>query len=144
MLPTAVLLLIAAMLVPVAAAMIVWHLREWQHWQQVGLDAVDLDYRRRQFQRRMQTSAMLGLLGLMMAVGQVLTGWLESPWFTICFWSATLLLVAWLILLALVDIWATRRHFGRLQRDIFLHRLALEAAQRRAKASASDASEPAE
>lgn len=141
---TAAVLVIATLIVPASVAMIVWNRREWRHWQQAGLDAADLEYRHRQFLRRIQTSIMLGLLGLMMGTGQLLTEWAESPRFTVLFWTITLLLLVWIILLALVDIWATRRHFGRIQQEIFVQRLALEAAQRRASAEADDSAAPAD
>ena len=76
-------------------------------------DQAELAFRRRQFRRRMQTSAMLAVLAVTLPLGQWLTGVFTSPWFAVAYWLFVMLLVAWLILLAMADIISTRIHYGR-------------------------------
>lgn len=108
--------LVTVILLAVAAGMMVSHVRAWRAFQQQDLTEDEHDYRRRQYRRRMQTSAMLGVLGAAILIGYVLTMWLSSPAFTLICWIAIILLLFWTCLLALVDIWATQHYFGR-QRD---------------------------
>ena len=58
---------------------------------------------------------MLGLLAAAVLVGYVLTVWLRSGWFALVFWMAVIGVACWVALLAAVDIWATKHHFGRLR-----------------------------
>jgi hypothetical protein len=46
-----------------------------------------------------------------------------------------ILLVCWVILLALVDAWATKHHFGRLRDKCMVEKLRLEAEVRRIQAA---------
>jgi hypothetical protein len=108
-------IVVSLALLAAAVWLIVSHLRSWREFQQEKYDAEDFEYRRRQFRRRMQTSAMLGILAVAVLVGYVLTWWLRSGWFTGVYWIAVLGLVCWIALLALVDVWATKYHFGRLR-----------------------------
>jgi len=115
-----------------AAAMMVSHLRAWRSFRQKGLDAEELDYRRRQFRRRMQTSAMLGVLAVALSVGQAATTWwIRSGWFAAAYWLATMFGACWVGLLALVDIWATKHYYGRLRHNCLIGRAKLEAELRR-------------
>jgi MFS family permease len=106
--------LVAVVLLLTAGAMMVSHVRAWRaFFRDEALDAEEFDYRRRQYRRRMQTSAMLGILGAAILIGYLLTIWLRSPAFTVIFWIGVILLLFWTCLLALVDIWATKHHFNR-------------------------------
>ena len=126
-------LLISSFLLLCAAGLMASHVRSWRNVlrQRQGLDSREFDYRRRQFRRRMQTSAMLGLLAVAMLVGQLLK-WLRLPPLAIfVFWAGVLLLVAWLALLAVADIVATKHYFGRLRRDYLIEHAKLQAELRR-------------
>ena len=46
-----------------SAGLLVWHVRAWKRLQDAGIDPRERNFRHRQYRRRMQTSAMLGLLG---------------------------------------------------------------------------------
>ena len=105
-----------------------WHVRSWQATQREKPSAKELDFRRRQFRRRIQTTAMLGLLAVAILVGHWITGAAR-----LFYWGAVLLLVAWMVLLALVDVWATRWHVGRMQREIQLQQVKLRAKLRSRK-----------
>jgi small-conductance mechanosensitive channel len=124
-----ILLLLAAM------ALMAWHIRAWEAFQRREADAAEFHYRRRQFRRRMQTSAMLALAAIALGVGHPLTSWLGAPWFVPIYWIAVLLLVCWMVLLALIDAWSSRLYYGRLQQRCRLEELQLQAEVRRLQAA---------
>lgn len=129
---------ISFVLLLTAAALMFAHVRAWRAFRQRQGDAEDFDYRRRQFRRRMQTSALLGLSGVALALGQMLTLWFGSPWFAVACWGATMLLLCWIGLLALVDIWATKHHFGRLGHHCLVEEMRLQAEARRLQAAGAN------
>jgi hypothetical protein len=130
----AVVVVVSVLLLLVAVGLIVSHVYSWRAFQQAGLEAEELDYRRRQFRRRMQTSATLGLLAIAVLVGYVLTIWLRSGWFMLVFWGAVMGLACWVTLLATVDIWATKHHFSRQRDHCLVEQAKLRAEIRRLQA----------
>jgi hypothetical protein len=110
-----------------------WHVVAWRRGRAQDLEDREREFRHRQFVRRMQTSAMLGLLGVAIITGQVLTPRLHSKLFAMLFWGCVLVLVLWMGLLALADIIATQHHFGRLRTDNIVERAKLQAEARRLK-----------
>jgi hypothetical protein len=114
-----VLLIVAACLVTISIAMLRAHVVAWRAYQAAQGDEAETGYRRRQFRRRMQMSAMLGFLALGLAAGHFLVLWVHSNRFELAYWLVAMLVAVWLGLLAMVDIWATQRHFSR-QRDAAL------------------------
>ncbi len=127
-------ILVSVLLLLAASGLMVSHVWTWRAFQQEELDAEEFDYRRRQFRRRMQTSAMLGLLAAAVLVGYVLTVWLRSGWFALVFWMAVIGVACWVALLAAVDIWATKHHFGRLRHHCLVEQAKLQAEIRRIQA----------
>lgn len=127
-------LLVSILMLATTAGMLYSHVRAWREYQQQQLDAEEYDYRRRQFRRRMQTSAMLGILGIAIFVGYVLTLWLKSPEFTVIFWIAVIMVLLWTCLLALVDIWATKHHFTRMRDHCLVEQAKLRAEIQRMQA----------
>ena len=125
---------VSAALLLAAMVLLVSHVWTWRAFQRQQLDAVELNYRRRQFRRRMQTSASMGLLGAAMSIGYLLTLWLRSGWFALVYWTAMMVLACWVVLLAAMDIWATNRHFGRLHHDCMVEQAKLQAEIRRIQA----------
>ena len=123
--------LVSILLLGCAAALMFAHVRTWR--QAVGAAATreELNYRRRQFRRRMQTSAMLALLAVALFLGEWLTGVVESGWFGIIYWLGVLAVVIWVALLALADVLATKFHYDRLRRGYLIERAKLEAELRR-------------
>lgn len=99
-----------------------------------------MDFYRRQFRRRMQTSAMLALLAAALPAGHwiVLKGTErpQSDWpkWGIVFWGVVVLILIWVGVLALVDLWASRYFFGRLRQRNWLERTRLEGQLRRMQA----------
>ena len=92
--------LISALLLLAALGLMYWHVLSWRRAQLADLAAGELDFYRRQFRRRIQTSAMLGILALMIFVGELLTWWINSHVFFIIYWAVALLLVVFAIRLA--------------------------------------------
>jgi amino acid permease len=125
---------VSIVLLLATAVLMLSHVRAWRAFQQQHLDAVEFEYRRRQFRRRMQSSAMLGLLAIAIAVGYLLTVWLRSGWFAALYWVAVLVLLCWIGLLALADMWATRYYFGRLRQENLVEQAKLQSEIRRIQA----------
>ena len=125
--------LVSLFLLTCVAGLIRSHRRTWRRARQSELEAEEFDYRRRQFRRRMQTSAMLGVLAVALPLGDLLANWVESNIFQAVYWGGVLLLVVWLGLLVLADVIATKYHFGRLRHAYLLEQAKLLVELRRAQ-----------
>ena len=101
----------------VASAMLMRsHRRTWRtHQSEAPAQPRELDYHRGRFRRRMQSSAMLGLLGIAILVGHFIRPPLPVL-AVLIFWACVLLLIVWLMLLAVADVVSTRMHFSQLRR----------------------------
>ncbi len=115
-----------------AAGLMVWHVRAWRSARRQDLDEQELDFRQRQFRRRIQTSALLGVLAVGLFVGQFITG---PQALVFIYWSVALLLVAWVALLAVVDALATKFHFERLREKYLVEQAKLQNEIRRIQAA---------
>ena len=74
--------IIAALVLCVSsAALVAWHIRAWKQLQHAEIGPRQRDFRRRQYRRRMQTSALLGVLGVAILIGQLLMIWVTSRLF---------------------------------------------------------------
>jgi len=111
------------------------HLSTWRavQRQQGQLEAREFDYRRRQFRRRMQSSAMLGLVGIGMLTGGLLKVFGAPPLVVVVFWIGVMLFVVWLGLLAVADMVSTRYYFSRLKQNYVVEEARLQAELRRLK-----------
>jgi len=116
-----------------ALALIWWHLRVWRAAQNQRLEPRDFDYRRRQFRRRMQTSAMLAILAVGLFLGRCLFLLPVPPLVPIVYWSVVVLLILWMGLLACVDAASTALHFGRMRQEVLLEQTRLQAQLRQIK-----------
>ena len=125
---------VTAVLLLAAGGLLASHVWAWRTSQRQELDAQELDYRRRQFRRRMHTSAMLGLLAVVTLAGYLLTLQFRSGWLALVFSGSVMVLACWVVLLALMDMWATKRHFGRLRQDCLVEQAKLEAELRHIQA----------
>jgi hypothetical protein len=101
---------VGACLLGVGLLFMRWHVREWrQEKNDSSLDPNDLQHYHARYRRRMQTSGMLVLLGLLIP----LWDWLMDLKLVI---PATIVgflvfgLVGWVILMALGDMLSTRSH----------------------------------
>ena len=129
---------VSALLLLAAGGLMVSHVRTWRAFQREPLDPREFDYRRRQFRRRMQTSAMLAVVAAAVFIGHLLTLWLESWMFAVVFWGAVMLVLCWVGLLAAADVWATKHHFGRLRDECLVEQAKLQAELRRLQAVQSN------
>jgi hypothetical protein len=127
--------LVSLFLALCAAGLLVSHVRVWRQAQRENLEPEDLDYRRRQYRRRMQTSTMLAVLAIAIFVGQLVLLWVDSKPFVFVYWAAVLLLLAWVGLLAVADILATKVYFGRLRNRCLVEQAKLQAEVRRIQAT---------
>lgn len=128
------LTLVTLLLLLGAGGLIVSHVLVWRRIQRRRPEVEELDFRRRQFRRRMQTSTMLALLAAAILVGELAISQVESLWVRLVFWGSVLLVVLWVGLLAIVDIWATKHHFDRLRQSFLLEQTKLHAELRRIQA----------
>lgn len=131
-------LLFAAVLLFFSGGWMVWHARSWRSAQGQSLAAREYDFRRRQFRRRMQTSAMVAALALAIAIGPRIV---SPPWLVVSFWLGVVLVVFWIGLLALADAVVTRLYYSRLDGECQVERKRLEAELRRLEAEGREDAE---
>ncbi len=116
----------------------VWLIRvHWEHWQEVdaapNIPAREREHLKKRHRRRMQTSTMLGFVGIAILAGRLFPA--EDPSIvTVLYWTGVALLVVWMALLALADMIATRVHYGAQRRKFDGERAKLEAQLRRLEA----------
>jgi hypothetical protein len=110
-----------------AAGLMAWHVRTWRVVREQDLSPKDRDFLWRQFRRRIQTSAMLAVLAVMIFVEP----WLVANVAKALLGAGMLLLVFWLGLLAGIDILATRHHFARLRSGYMIEQAKLQVEARR-------------
>ena len=123
--------LVSLLLLVATAGLMTWHTLSWRAAQKRPLAAVEFDFRRRQYHRRMQTSAMLGLLAVALFAGELIIPIIHSRRFGICYWAGVLVMVLWICLMALVDMLATHFHFSRLRQDSVVEQARLRTELRR-------------
>ena len=78
------------------------------------------DFYRRQFRRRMQGSAIIGIVGLLLPLG----GWIADGMLNLAYLALLLALVGWMLMLGLADLVATRPHFERVREHLLAEALA--------------------
>jgi hypothetical protein len=98
---------LSATLLAASAGLLAWHVKTWREADHGGLGEQERTFHARRFRRRLQASAMLGIIGLLL-LGEL---WLKDPRTMLFYWSGVLLLVVWLLLLAASDWLASRLHF---------------------------------
>ena len=119
-----------------AGGLMAWHLRGWRDVQSRALETDELRFRRRRFYRHMQTTALMGLVGAAIPFALPLTrAWPKAGVVYVVGVLATLI---WIAVLALVDIWTTRFHYGRLRDRNQLEQTRLKAELRLAERGQSD------
>lgn len=77
-------------------------------------EQADYDFRQRQFRRRVQTSLLVGAVGLLLP----LAGWIVDPTWNVLYGVALLSLVGWMAMLGVADLVATRHHFNRVREQM--------------------------
>jgi hypothetical protein len=114
------------LLCALSAGLIAWHVRAWKRLQGAEIEPGERNFRRRQYRRRMQTSAMLGVLGAAIFIGQLLMIWVTSQAFLVVYWGGVVVLVLWLALLALADMAATGFYYSRVKSNYVVERARLQ------------------
>lgn len=117
-------LVAAISILAVAGALVAWHVRAWRRAKSARLSAGDLKFAFEQYRRRMQTSAMLGLVGTLIFAGQ----WVTAPLAVLLYWLGVVVLIVWIMLLAGADMLATRLHFAQAETEQHLKQVKLHAA----------------
>jgi hypothetical protein len=113
--------------------LIVRHVRVWNQLKKEELDERELNFRSRQYRRRMQTSAMIGVLGMAIVVGQLLLDVVKSPKFPVYYWIGVLALLLWIVLLAVADMVATSTYYSRERSDLAVGHAKLQVELRKAR-----------
>ncbi|MGO9109618.1 MAG: hypothetical protein ACLP9L_10315 [Thermoguttaceae bacterium] len=126
-------ILIALVLCVSSAGLIAWHIRAWKRLQHADIDQSERDFRRRQFRRRMQTSAMLGLLGVAIFIGQLLLTPATSRLLLVIYWSSVLVLLLWMAILAVADMAATSFYYSREKNNYIVEHARLQGELLRAR-----------
>lgn len=129
---------VAVAMIGVSGALIVSH---WQEGKRLGLsepkesDTLQQDwrYRRARVRRRMQSSSLIGLVGLILLADALLQQMGAAPIWKIAVITVGIVLTLWLGMLAFADILATQRHFGQLRQQLLLEEARFLAELRHAK-----------
>ena len=93
----------------IVIVLLVVHVRSWRRARREATEPVELRFAWRQFRRRMQASAMLGIVALAIPLGSSIP-YRERPNLFVYFWFAVAMLVTWVLVLAMLDMFATARH----------------------------------
>ncbi len=128
------------------AAVLLYH--HWRDWSELRARQFPADesgqqegrYRRRRLRRRLQTTLMVGIVGACMIAAVILRRLGASPVWIVGIWSAILILLVWILLLAVADITETQRHFGRMRRNVILEQTLFLARLRRTSRSSPGSS----
>ena len=104
-------LVFAAFLLSASALLLWFHLRAWRSAQVEPLDEKAIDFRRRQFRRRMQASAMIGIVGIAVVASLAVT----DAIMTAILWCFVLALVVWMLLLAFADMVSSYFYYNQIR-----------------------------
>jgi peptidoglycan/LPS O-acetylase OafA/YrhL len=115
-----------------AIGLIAWHVRTWRRVERSAPDPKEYDFRRRQLRRRVQTSGMLGVLAVAIFISPWMTG---PPWLFGLYCFTMLVLVLWVAVLAMIDLWVTRHYYQRLRDGYLAEEAKLQAELRRLRAA---------
>lgn len=113
-------------LVVLGIGMMIAHRRSWKR-QQLEPTANDADrtHYANRYRRRMQTSALIAMVGLLLGLGDVFIWQFGVPAATL-FWMVMLILVCWIAVLAVGDMTAIQSHSKNQLADLEAHRRVLE------------------
>lgn len=113
----------------------------FQHaaWRKVteGLDEDDKLHQQatRQLRRRLQVSGLLGVIGLLIPIGDLAPNMRRSPSMFAIYWLVVLGLVAWMVLLALGDLASNLAQHRVAKNQLEIERRSLEQQLRRNRAA---------
>lgn len=126
-----------ALLAAGALGLIASHVAAWRRAQRENLPPRDLEFRRRQFRRRVQASGMLALAAVGLGVGQLIP-WREWPSMYVGFWFGTAVLLLWIVALALGDAWSSSVYFRHLWHERHVARTELQNELERLRSQPTD------
>ncbi len=106
-----VTLVFGAGLVVFGSLMIWAHVKTWR-WQSASTELTEADRRhyKARYRRRLQTSGLLVLLGVLLPLADAPFVWRQGAAVATVCWIIVLALACWVILLAVADLVATRVH----------------------------------
>lgn len=120
-----------------SAILLALHIKKWRGLGQDSEDA-ELDaFHRRQLRRRIQASAMIGLLGIAIAGGMIIP-WQRWPLAFAFYWLVVIVCTLWIAVLALADLTHSRSYINHLNREHHIKRAELEAQIERYKTKQSN------
>jgi hypothetical protein len=127
-------ILFGVFLVVVSGSMLLRHGYVWRMTAVEGFGGREREYLRQQCRRRIQASALIAIVGLMIAGGH----WIQGPLATATYWGMAAALVLWIGLLALADLTDTRYYYRTAHRDQLREQADLCAHLERWKSRAGD------
>jgi hypothetical protein len=101
-----------AALLLLSAGLIISHLIAQRSYNTAEMEADERSYRGSQFRRRMQASALIGVVGVAVLGGL----WIDGPPGEALYWCGVLLVVIWICLLAGADAASTQSFFRDVQK----------------------------
>jgi hypothetical protein len=113
---------VGSLLILASAGLIVGHILARRAHAAAALDEEERVYRRRQFRRRMQASALIGVVGAAVLGGL----WVDGPPGEALYWFGVLLVVIWILILAAFDAASTQSFFRVEQKRQATEHLALQ------------------
>ncbi|QDT37477.1 hypothetical protein [Stratiformator vulcanicus] len=114
-------------LVVLGIAFLRGHWKTWQkHRSTDDADSAELKFHRSQFRRRVQTSALIIAIGILIPVGDLVFVRNADPLLFGFFWVGVLVLVIWVVAMAIADIVASRLYTRNAIEDIEQRKRALE------------------
>ena len=121
-------LLLGSALLAFSFWMMYWNRQRFQRAQQKEETSErETDFVRRQYLRRRLVNRMLAVIGLAIAVGDLLV----DPWLQIFYWSCIMMMVLGITVLAFADVLSTRAHYHRIYMQQVARRAELEAELKR-------------
>ena len=91
-------------------AMMRSHVRSWRHHRHdESIDDADRRYYHTRYRRRMRTSALIAILGVLLAAGDAFIP-ANAPRLFAAYWIGVLMLAAWVVLMGLGDMASTGAH----------------------------------
>jgi hypothetical protein len=98
------------------------HRRSWREANDAKLPERDCRFAHSMYRRRMQASGTIGIMGAGVGVWPIVPRQ-AGP---MALYTATLLAAcAWIMVLAVLDVWATRRHYRRIRSEQLAKQLQL-------------------
>ena len=101
------------------------HQRTWREARDSAtLSQRDKEFAKSMYRRRMQASGTIGVLGAAIGVWPIIEGE-RQPWALALYTGLLLAACSWIMVLAMLDLWATRRHYRRVRMEQLAKQLQL-------------------